>query len=165
MPAQPRGDFPRLAATGLDVAGTRLHAAPSSAGHGDGVMPPKSLNWTHPNHRRIGVAIAENPVGPWTRFDRPVVDISAHPDAPDALMTSNPAAWVRPDGGLLMVYKAVATKSKAPFGGPVVPSSQQPTSPKARGRKISRRFLQSPANTAPPKTPSSGTTGSATAAS
>ena len=43
-------------------------------------MPPKSLNWTHPNHRRIGVAIAENPVGPWTRFDRPVVDISADRD-------------------------------------------------------------------------------------
>lgn len=61
MPAQLRGDFLRLAATGLDVAGTRLHAAPSSAGHGDGVVPPKSLNWTHPNHRRIGVAIAETP--------------------------------------------------------------------------------------------------------
>lgn len=35
-------------------------------------------------------------------------------------MTSNPAACVRPDGGLLMVYKAVATKGEAPFGGPVV---------------------------------------------
>ena len=87
---------------------------------GDGVVPPKSLNWVHRNHQRIGVAIAENPAGPWTRFDQPVVDISEDRGAPDALMTSNPATCVRPDGGLLMVYKAVATKGKAPFGGPVV---------------------------------------------
>ncbi len=87
---------------------------------GDGVVPPKSLNWTHRNHQRIGVAIADSPAGPWTRFDKPVVDISADNTAPDALMTSNPAVCVRPDGGLLMVYKAVATKGKAPFGGPVV---------------------------------------------
>ena len=87
---------------------------------GDGVVPAKGLNWTHRNHQRIGVAIADSPAGPWTRFDRPVVDISPDNDAPDALMTSNPAACVRPDGGLLMVYKAVATKGKAPFGGPVV---------------------------------------------
>jgi len=83
-------------------------------------VPPKSLNWTHRNHQRIGVALADSPAGPWTRFDHPVVDISADHDAPDALMTSNPAACVRPDGGMLMVYKAVATKGKAPFGGPVV---------------------------------------------
>ncbi len=87
---------------------------------GDGVVPPKSLNWTHRNHQRIGVALADSPAGPWTRLDRPVIDISPESDAPDALMTSNPAACVRPDGGLLMVYKAVATKGKAPFGGPVV---------------------------------------------
>lgn len=74
MPAQRRGDCLRLA-----VAGTRLHAAPSPAGLGDGVVPPKFLNRTHRNHRRIGTAIAETPAGPWTRFDRPVVDISADP--------------------------------------------------------------------------------------
>ena len=87
---------------------------------GDGIVPPKGLNWTHRNHQRIGVALADSPAGPWTRFDRPVVDISADNAAPDALMTSNPAVCVRPDGGLLMVYKAVATKGQAPFGGPVV---------------------------------------------
>lgn len=87
---------------------------------GDGIVPPKGLNWTHRNQQRIGVAIADSPAGPWTRSDRPVVDISADPAAPDALMTSNPAVCVRPDGGLLMVYKAVATKGPAPFGGPVV---------------------------------------------
>jgi hypothetical protein len=88
---------------------------------GGAVVPHTSgLNWTHRNHQRIGVALADSPAGPWTRFDQPVVDISADKDAPDALMTSNPATCVRPDGGLLMVYKAVATKGKPPFGGPVV---------------------------------------------
>lgn len=87
--------------------------------YGDGVVQ-QPLNWIHRNHQRIGVATADSPAGPWTRLDHPVVDVSADPEAPDALMTSNPAACVRPDGGLLMVYKAVATKGKAPFGGPVV---------------------------------------------
>lgn len=88
--------------------------------YGDGVVPPQSLNWTHRNHQRIGVATADSPAGPWTRLDRPVIDVSPDSAAPDALMTSNPAVTVRPDGGVLMVYKAVATKGPAPFGGPVV---------------------------------------------
>jgi hypothetical protein len=98
-----------------------LPAAGQPAKAGGTVVPHTSgLNWVHRNHQRIGVAIADSPAGPWTRFDRPVVDISPDNDAPDALMTSNPATCVRPDGGLLMVYKAVATKGKPPFGGPVV---------------------------------------------
>ena len=99
--------------------------------YGDGVVQ-QPLNWTHRNHQRIGVAIADSTAGPWTRFDQPVVDISADHAAPDALMTSNPAVCVRPDGGLLMVYKAVATKGKAPFGGPVVhlvATADQPEGP------------------------------------
>lgn len=87
--------------------------------YGDGVVQ-EPLNWTHRNHQRIGVATADSPAGPWRRLDRPVVDISADPSAPDALMTSNPAVAVRPEGGVLMVYKAVATQGPAPFGGPVV---------------------------------------------
>ncbi len=42
--------------------------------YGDGVVG-KSLNWTHRNHQRIGVAAADSPSGPRTRFDKPVVDI------------------------------------------------------------------------------------------
>ena len=38
--------------------------------YGDGVVG-KSLNWTHRNHQRIGVAVADSPNGPWTRFDKP----------------------------------------------------------------------------------------------
>jgi hypothetical protein len=86
---------------------------------GDGQVT-KSLNWVHRNNQRIGVAVADNPDGPWQRFDKPVIDVSADTDASDALMTSNPSVTPRPDGGFLMVYKAVAKKGKPPFYGPVV---------------------------------------------
>ena len=87
--------------------------------YGDGVVETP-LNWTHRNHQRIGVAIADSPEGPWTRPARPTVDVSPEVDAPDALVTNNPAACARPDGSVLLVYKAVGRKSSLPFGGPVV---------------------------------------------
>jgi hypothetical protein len=87
--------------------------------YGDGAVK-SPLNWTHRNHQRIGVAVADSPNGPWQRFDKPILDISSDPTAPDALLTSNPSVVVRPDGGVLMVYKAVGLKKKLPFGGPVV---------------------------------------------
>jgi len=86
---------------------------------GDGVAM-KGLNWTHRNNQRIGVAVADSPNGPWTRSDRPVIDVSPDPAAPDALMTSNPAICERPAGGYLILYKAVGKQGKQPFGGPVV---------------------------------------------
>jgi hypothetical protein len=92
----------------------------------------KGLNWTHRNNQRIGVAVAESPDGPWTRMDRPLIDVSADAAAPDSLMVSNPAVTQRPDGTYLMVYKAVGKKRKLPFGGPVVhlcASSVSPTGP------------------------------------
>ena len=98
---------------------------------GDGVAM-KTLNWTHRNNQRIGVAVAERPEGPWQRFDRPVIDVSPDPAAPDALMVANPSVTARPGGGFLMVYKAVAKAGKPPFGGPVthlVATSDSPTGP------------------------------------
>jgi len=95
---------------------------------GDG-QAMKTLNWVHRNHQRIGVAVAEKPGGPWTRMDRPVLDVSADPHADDALMTSNPAVTVRPEGGVLMVYKAVASRKPLPFGGPVVHLTATAASP------------------------------------
>jgi len=76
--------------------------------------------WSHRNRQRIGVAVAESPDGPWRRSNAPLIDISADPDAPDALAVNNPAVTARPGGGYLMVYKAVAAKGEPPFGGPVV---------------------------------------------
>ncbi|MCU0248294.1 MAG: family 16 glycosylhydrolase [Bryobacter sp.] len=98
---------------------------------GDG-QSMKTLNWTHRNNQRIGVAVAESPYGPWQRFDQPLLDVSADPAAPDSLVATNPSVARRPDGGYLMVYKAVGRQRPLPFGGPVVhltATADSPTGP------------------------------------
>lgn len=87
---------------------------------GDGKITSPQLNWSHRNNQRIGVAIADDPNGPWKRFDHPLIDISADTTAHDAQMVANPSVTQMPDGRFLMVYKAVARKKPQPAGGPVV---------------------------------------------
>lgn len=70
--------------------------------HGDGKSYPM-----HRNNQRIGLAIAENPAGPWKRLDAPIINIASDRKAFDSLCVTNPAACIRPDGGVLLVYKAV----------------------------------------------------------
>ena len=103
---------------------------------GDGEIvgyPGKQLlNWQHRNNQRIGVAVADSPAGPWTRKTTPVLDISKNESAGDSLMTSNPSVCQRPDGKVLMVYKAVGKEFPMPNGGPVVHMvaiSDNPTGP------------------------------------
>lgn len=93
-----------------------------NTGDGEVVGTPgkQTLNWQHRNNQRIGVAVADSPHGPWTRFDKPVLDISDAPESHDALMTSNPSFCLRTDGSCLMVYKAVGKQFAMPNGGPVV---------------------------------------------
>lgn len=76
--------------------------------------------WVHRNNQRIGVAVASHPSGPWERSDTPLIDISSEQTESDSLMVSNPTATHRPDGGFLLIYKAVGTEGILPFGGPVV---------------------------------------------
>lgn len=80
--------------------------------YGDGTY------WNHRNHQRVGVAYADHPLGPWTRSDRPVMDVT--PGAHDSLMTSNPTVTQTPDGRFLMIYKAVSDRGEMPKGGAVV---------------------------------------------
>jgi hypothetical protein len=82
--------------------------------HGDGKSYPM-----HRNNQRIGVAIAENPAGPWKRLDSPIVDISSNKKAFDSLCVTNPAACIRPDGGVVLVYKAVQHMDGKVMGGNV----------------------------------------------
>ncbi|QDV86438.1 Glycosyl hydrolases family 43 [Stieleria magnilauensis] len=103
---------------------------------GDGMVtgtPGKEkLNWNHRNNQRIGVAVADSPNGPWVRSDKPLLDVSRDEAAIDSLMTSNPSVCQRPDGGFLMVYKAVGKEYPMPNGGPVVhgvATSDHPTGP------------------------------------
>lgn len=64
--------------------------------------------WEYRNNQRIGVAVANNPEGEWTRFDKPVIDVSPDSTANDALMMSNPAITVDKKGKAVLVYKQVA---------------------------------------------------------
>ena len=103
---------------------------------GDGKVVGKpghvKLNFIHRNNQRIGVAVADDPNGPWKRFGQPLIDVSPDSTALNALMTSNPSITRRPEGGYLMVYKAVGKKRKGVFGGPVVhcvATSDSPTGP------------------------------------
>ena len=86
---------------------------------GDGRIS-KGLNMSHRNNQRIGVAVANDPNGPWTRLEQPLIDVGESEASQDALMTSNPSLCQRPDGTYLMVYKCVGKKQSLPFGGPVV---------------------------------------------
>jgi predicted GH43/DUF377 family glycosyl hydrolase len=93
-------------------------------------QPGKPLNWTHRNRQRIGVAVADSPNGPWRRTDQPLIEPT--PGFYDALCLANPSVVERPEGGYLMVYKAVGDQGKPPFGGPVVhvvATSDSPTGP------------------------------------
>jgi hypothetical protein len=83
-------------------------------------LTPGDFNFEFRNHQRVGVAVADSPDGPWTRFDQPVIDVSPDPTAPDSLCTTNPTATQRPDGSILLIYKAVGRQRPLPFGGPVV---------------------------------------------
>ncbi len=58
---------------------------------GDGKITSPQLNWTHRNNQGIGLAIADDPNGPWTRFDKPLIDISADITAHHAQMVANPS--------------------------------------------------------------------------
>lgn len=98
---------------------------------GDGIIMP-TLNWTHRNHQRIGVAVANSPNGPWQRMDHPLIDVSANATAPDSLAVANPSVTRARDGSYLLLYKAVGRQKPLPFGGPVVhlmATARSPTGP------------------------------------
>lgn len=87
---------------------------------GQGPYLKEKLNMTHRNNQRIGVAVADSPYGPWSRYGSPLINVSADSLAHDALMVSNPSVLQKPDGSFLMVYKAVGKRKPGVWGGPVV---------------------------------------------
>ena len=92
--------------------------------------------WEQRNNQRVGVAVADNPDGPWQRMDQPLV--APTPGFFDALCCTDPTVTARPGGGYVMVYKGVGDKGALPFGGPVVllaATSDSPTGPVFTGCK------------------------------
>ena len=53
---------------------------------------------------RIGMVVAKSLNGPWTRFERPVLDID--PQGWDSTVVTNPAPCLCPDGSLLLYYRS-----------------------------------------------------------
>ncbi len=66
--------------------------------------------WFCRNNQRIGVAVADDPAGPWRRFEKPLLDVSA--TGWDTLITTNPSVAATPDGRFLMIYKTASPGEK-----------------------------------------------------
>lgn len=56
------------------------------------------------NGKRVGVATADSPFGPWTRLDEPI--LQPHPGKWDGAIISNPAPAIHEDGSVLLIYKS-----------------------------------------------------------
>lgn len=56
------------------------------------------------NGKRIGIAVADSPYGPWKRADEPILE--PRPGQWDGAITSNPAPVIHEDGSVLLVYKS-----------------------------------------------------------
>lgn len=57
------------------------------------------------NNKRIGVAVSDSVFGPWTRFDKPLLEPRGF-DCWDCTITSNPAVAILEDGATYMLYKS-----------------------------------------------------------
>jgi hypothetical protein len=56
------------------------------------------------HNKRIGVATAKHPAGPWTRFDKPIIE--PRKGYWDEVLTSNPAPVIHEDGSVTLIYKS-----------------------------------------------------------
>ena len=68
------------------------------------------------NKKRIGVAVADSPRGPWKRPDQPVIE--PRPGHWDAVITSNPAPVIHEDGSVILIYKSIAKPYPERLEGP-----------------------------------------------
>lgn len=93
---------------------------------------PYSAEWyVYRNSQRIGLAMADDPEGTWTRYDQPILSISSDSLAPDAMMVSNPAIAINDHDSVVMVYKQVGkngtfTGGRVRYGVAFAPSLMGP---------------------------------------
>lgn len=57
-------------------------------------------------NKRVGLAVADSPYGPWKRLDEPI--LKTEPNTFYSYLTSNPSLVVRKDGSVLMIFKGRA---------------------------------------------------------
>jgi len=95
----------------------------------------------------IGVALADHIAGPWQRPDRPVLVKTS--DGWDSVNVTNPAACVRPDGSILLVYRSSWEGGKAMLGAAIAEEpdgqyrrvSDQPVLPLAKEQMVEDPFI------------------------
>ena len=58
------------------------------------------------SNKRVGIAVADSPYGPWTRFDTPI--LPTKPNTFYSFLTSNPSPIIHSDGSVLLMFKARA---------------------------------------------------------
>lgn len=119
-----------------------------TANHGSGYwdltpdwVTPKMTHpewWINRNNQRIGVAIADNPYGPWKRFDKPLIDIT-----PGRRTSGVPTVFQRPDGKFSLAYKFV-TEKEGFKGGPVKHYISLSNSPLGPFKDHNTPFITSP---------------------
>jgi hypothetical protein len=66
-------------------------------------------------NKRVGVAVASSPFGPWKRADEPV--LHTKPGTFYSFLTSNPSPIINEDGSAVMIFKARAHRDKFPYQG------------------------------------------------
>lgn len=54
-------------------------------------------------NKRIGLAMADSPYGPWTRLDEPI--LHTKPNTFFSFFTSNPSPVIQEDGSVIMIFK------------------------------------------------------------
>lgn len=57
-------------------------------------------------NKRIGLAVADTPYGPWKRMDEPI--LKTEPNTFYSFLTSNPSPIVQEDGSVMMIFKGRA---------------------------------------------------------
>lgn len=64
-------------------------------------------------NKRVGLAIADNPYGPWKRFDEPI--LKTKPGTFYSFLTSNPSPIIQEDGSVLMIFKGRSYKGNGSY--------------------------------------------------
>ncbi len=80
------------------------------------------------DYRRLGVAVAATPEGPWERFNEPLIQTASAGDL-DSLATANPAILEKPDGGFLLVYKGIKQEASEQRISLLAATSSNPLGP------------------------------------
>lgn len=129
------GDSYCLLYIGATFAGARPDGDALRSGASD--VPDRSYSTI-----RIGMAVADSPVGPWVRSDVPVLDV--RPDHWDSTVTTNPAPCLCPDGSLLLCYRSNINGVGCRLGMAKSPAVGEPFSRVVEGPILGNMHIEDP---------------------